>query len=141
MFWVSFSSAPECVDRHCWTTPFSTPPRAQGHGYYRRRRCFFLLFIIFYIISYMIFYMIFYIIFYIIYFIIFYIVFYIIFLFITKVNIDIGTKILKQKCFGRKTYIPGTFFNFKPAKKIYGSSSIRSAYSRGCGTSILMSFF
>ena len=62
-------------------------------------------------------------------------------LFFTKVNIDIGTKILKQKCFGRKTYIPGTFFNFKPAKKIYGSSSIRSAYSRGCGTSILMSFF
>ena len=66
--------------------------------------------------------------------------FFIIFLFITKVNIDIGTKILKQKCFGRKTYIPGTFFNFKPAKKNYGSSSIRSAYSRGCGTSILMSF-
>ncbi len=62
-------------------------------------------------------------------------------LFFTKVNIDIGTKILKQKCFGRKTYFPGTFFNFKPAKQIYGSSSIRSAYSRGCGTSILMSFF
>ena len=33
-----------------------------------------------------------------------------------KINIDIGTKILKQKCFGRKTYFLGTFFNFSPAK-------------------------
>ena len=62
-------------------------------------------------------------------------------LFFTKVNIDIGTKILKQKCFGRKTHEFNTYSNFRPAKKIYGSSSIRSAYSRGCGTSILMSFF
>ncbi len=42
-----------------------------------------------------------------------------------QINIDIGTKILKQKCFGRKAYFPGTFFNFNPAKRIYGSSSIR----------------
>ena len=62
-------------------------------------------------------------------------------LFFTKVNIDIGTKILKQKCFGRKTHEFNTYSNFRPAKQIYGSSSIRSAYSRGCGTSILMSLF
>ena len=39
MFWVSFSSAPECVDRHCWTAPFSSPPRAHAHGYCRCYRC------------------------------------------------------------------------------------------------------
>ena len=33
MCWVSFSSAPDCVDPDCWTTPFSTPPRPQERGY------------------------------------------------------------------------------------------------------------
>ena len=42
-----------------------------------------------------------------------------------KVNIDIGTKILKQKCFGCKTYFFNTHSNLPPAKKNYGSSSIR----------------
>ena len=44
---------------------------------------------------------------------------------IQEVNIDIGTKILKQKCFGRKTNFFNTHSNFRPAKKISGSSSIR----------------
>ena len=35
MLRVSFSPAPECVDRDCWNSPFSTPPRHQG-----RRSCY-----------------------------------------------------------------------------------------------------
>ena len=31
-----------------------------------------------------------------------------------KINIDIGTKILKAKCFGRKSHFPGTFRDVKP---------------------------
>ena len=33
-----------------------------------------------------------------------------------KVNIDIGTNILKQKCFGHKTNVFNTHSNFHPAK-------------------------
>ena len=36
------------------------------------------------------------------------------FLWITTVSIDIVTKIVKQKCFGCKTYFPDTFFNSEP---------------------------
>ena len=57
-----------------------------------------------------------------------------------KVNIDIGTKILKQKCFGRKTNFFNTHSNFRPAIDIYRSKAICSAYSRGCRTYILMFF-
>ena len=34
MFWVSFSPAPDCVDRHCWNRSFSTPTRHQERRYY-----------------------------------------------------------------------------------------------------------
>ena len=44
---------------------------------------------------------------------------------IQKVNIDIGAKILKQKCFVHKTNVFNTYSNFQPAKKNYGSSPIR----------------
>ena len=46
-------------------------------------------------------------------------------LFFTKVNIDIGTKILKQKCFGRKTNFFNTYSNFRPAIDILRSRRIR----------------
>ena len=49
---------------------------------------------------------------------------------VQKVNIDIGTKILKQKCFGRKTHVFNTYSNFPPAIDFQISSSIRISFSR-----------
>ena len=57
-----------------------------------------------------------------------------------KVNIDNGTRILKQMCFGRKTHFPDTFSNFNPRSIQDFSRRFRISYSRGRGTSILMSF-
>ena len=57
-----------------------------------------------------------------------------------KVNIDIGTKILKQKCFGSKTNFFNTYSNFRPAIQNYRSRRIRSTYSRGCRSFFLMFF-
>ena len=47
-----------------------------------------------------------------------------------QVNIDIGTKILKQKCFVHKTNFFNTYSNFPPAIEFQISSSIRISYSR-----------
>ena len=49
---------------------------------------------------------------------------------IQKGNIDIGTKILKQKCFVHKTHVFNTCSNFPPAIHRQISSSIRVSYSR-----------
>ena len=60
--------------------------------------------------------------------------------FFQKVNIDIGTKILKQKCFGSKTNVFNTHSNFPPAIEFQISSSIRISYSRSSRNSMLMRF-
>ena len=57
-----------------------------------------------------------------------------------RINIDIGTKILKQKCFGCKTYVPDTFLGFEDCILHSFLRRFRISYSRGCRTSILMSF-
>ena len=49
------------------------------------------------------------------------------------VNIDIGAEILKQKCFGHKTNFFNTYSNFPPARKNYGSSSIRISSPEAVG--------
>ena len=49
---------------------------------------------------------------------------------ILNILIDIGTKILKQKCFGSKTNVFNTHSNFPPAIEFQISSSIRISYSR-----------
>ena len=51
---------------------------------------------------------------------------------ILNILIDIGTKILKQKCFGSKTNVFNTHSNFPPAIEFAISCSIRISYSRGC---------
>ncbi len=49
---------------------------------------------------------------------------------VQKVNIDIGTKILKQKCFGRKTDVFNTHSNFPPAIDFQISHRFRNSYFR-----------
>ena len=60
--------------------------------------------------------------------------------FFQKVNIDIGTKILKQKRVGSKTNFFNTYSNFRPAIQNYRSRRIRSTYSRGCRSFFLIIF-
>ena len=67
-------------------------------------------------------------------------IFNLIFMSLQKVNIDIGTNILKQKCFARKTNFFNTHSNFRPAIRYYRSRRIRSTYSRGCRSFFLMLF-
>ena len=67
-------------------------------------------------------------------------IFYILYILSKKVNIDIGTRILKQKCFGSKTNFFNTYSNFRPAIQNYRSRRIRSTYSRGCRSFFLMIF-
>ena len=100
MFWVSFSPAPDCVDRHCWNRSFSTPTRHQERRYSYRCCCFFLLYFAFTLVpasflggDYH---------------------YTTIILHTTQVNIDIGTKILKAKFAGRKRHFFDTPQKFKP---------------------------
>ena len=57
---------------------------------------------------------------------------------ILNILIDIGTKILKQKCFGSKTNVFNTHSNFPPAIEFQISCSIRISYSRGCRSFFLI---
>ena len=101
MLRVSFSPAPDCVDGDCWNRSFSTPTRHQEH----RSCCFVVVFSSFFFRC---------------------LYFstaeflggdyhYTTFIFhTTKVNIDIGTKILKAKFAGRKRHLFDTPQKFEP---------------------------
>ena len=56
---------------------------------------------------------------------------------VLTINIDIGAKILKQKCFDCKTYFPDTFLGFDPRNKHEFVRRFWIWYSRGSRTHIL----
>ena len=98
MLRVSFSPAPDCVDGDCWNRSFWTPTRHQELRNYIIFRYFFVVAFTLVLASFLggdyhyttiIFHT-------------------------TKVNIDIGTKILKAKFAGRFRYFFDTSQKFKP---------------------------
>ena len=100
MLRVSFSPAPDCVDGDYWNRSFSTPTRHQEHRSYCYCSFVVFLFVAFTLVlasflggdyhyTTIIFHT-------------------------TKVNIDIGTKILKAKFAGRKRHFFDTPQKFKP---------------------------
>ena len=117
MLRVSFSPAPDCVDGDCWNRSFSTPTRHQEH----RSSCYcFVLFAFTLVLAsflgrdYHYTTIIFH---------------------TTKVNIDIGTKILKAKFAGRKRHFFNTPQKFKPICVYHFSFCVECNPPQRCRTS------